>query len=173
MDPAPLILLFVAAGLAVLYFAGKQLLKKEENRKRNLNLLLLAVLIHCAVFCTAWNLLAKSAPRADPLYIHAIAGGFATGDVGESAMDYLYTYPHQAGQALLLELVYRIFGYENFLAFRTLNTLGVLLLVFCGYRITGLLYENDRAKVNYLLLAAGCIPVLILSLIHISEPTRP
>lgn len=161
MDPAPLILLFVAAGLAVLYFAGKQLLKKEENRKRNLNLLLLAVLIHCAVFCTAWNLLAKSALRADPLYIHAIAGGFATGDVGESAMDYLYTYPHQAGQALLLELVYRIFGYENFLAFRTLNTLGVLLLVFCGYRITGLLYENDRAKVNYLLLAAGCIPMLI------------
>lgn len=84
MDPAPLILLFVAVGLAVLYFAGKQLLKKEENRKRNLNLLLLAVLIHCAVFCTAWNLLAKSALRADPLYIHALAGGFATGDVGRA-----------------------------------------------------------------------------------------
>ncbi len=161
MDPVPLILLFVAAGLAVLYFAGRQILKKEENRKKNLNRLLLAVLVYCAVFCTAWNLLAKSALRADPLYLHAIAGGFATGDIGESALDYLYTYPHQAGQALLLELVYRIFGYENLLAFRMLNTLGVLVLVTCGYRITGLLYENDRAKVNYLLLAAGCIPVLI------------
>ncbi len=161
MDPVPLILIFAAAVLVILYFAGRQILKKEENRKRNLNLLLLAVLLHCAVFCTVWNLLAKSALRADPLYIHAIAGGFATGDVGESAMDYLYTYPHQAGQALLLEVVYRIFGYENFLAFRLLNTLGVLVLVCCGYRITGLLYENDRAKVHYLLLAAGCIPVLI------------
>ena len=28
-----------------------------------------AVLLHCAVFCTAWNLLAQSALRADPLYI--------------------------------------------------------------------------------------------------------
>lgn len=160
-DPVLLMLLFVAASLVFLTFAGRLILKKEEQRKRNLNLLLFAVLGYCGVFCIAWNLLAKSALRSDPLYLHAIAGGFATGDVGESAMDYLYTYPHQAGQALLLEVVYRIFGYENLFAFRMLNTLGVLVLVFSGYRITGLLYENDRAKVNYLLLAAGCLPLLI------------
>ena len=160
-DPVPLILAFTAAGVLVLGLAGRLLLKKETVRGRNLNLLLGAVLLHCAVFCTAWNLLAQSALRADPLYIHAIAGGFATGDVPAGAMDYLYTYPHQAGQALLLELVYRIFGYENLLAFRMLNTLGVLVFVYSGYQITGLLYEKDSVKVNFLLLAAGCIPLLI------------
>ena len=119
------------------------------------------MLLHCAVFCTAWNLLAQSALRADPLYVHVIAGGFATGDISAGGMDYLYTYPHQAGQALLLELVYRIFGYENLLAFRLLNTLGVLVFVYSGYRITGLLYEKDAVKVNFLLMSAGCIPLLI------------
>ena len=160
-DSVPLILLFVTVGLAFLFFAGRLLLKYEQNRKRNLNLLLGAVLLHCAVFCTAWNLLAQSALRADPLYVHVIAGGFATGDISESGMDYLYTYPHQAGQALLLELVYRIFGYENLLAFRLLNTLGVLVFVYSGYQITGLLYEKDTVKVNFLLLSAGCVPLLI------------
>lgn len=161
VDPVPLILAFTAAGVIILAFAGRLLLKNEIHRKRNLNLLLSAVLLHCVVFCIAWNLLAQSALRADPLYIHVIAGGFATGSVSESGMDYLYTYPHQAGQALLLELVYRIFGYENLLAFRMLNTLGVLVFVYSGYRVTGLLYEKDTVKVNFLLLAAGCVPLLI------------
>ena len=161
VDPAPLIILFVAASLAVLWMAGRWILKKEENRKRNLHILLGVVLVHCAVFCIAWNLLAKSALRADPLYIHAIAGGFAMGDVGESAMDYLYTYPHQAGQALLLELVYRVFGYENFFAFRMLNTIGVLAFVLSGYGMTEELFHSDRVKVNFLLLAAGCVPLLV------------
>ena len=39
-DPVPLILLFVTVGLAFLFFAGRLLLKYEQNRKRNLNLLL-------------------------------------------------------------------------------------------------------------------------------------
>lgn len=160
-DVMPLMLLFVLAGLLVLYGAGRLILKREENRRRNLNLLLAAVLLHCAVFCTAWNLFAQSALRADPLYIHVIAGGFATGDVSAGGMDYLFTYPHQAGQALLLELVYRIFGYENLTAFRSLNTLGVLLFVVSGYGITWQLFQRDETKVNFLLLCAGCIPLLI------------
>ena len=160
-DVMPLMLLFVLAGLLVLYGAGRLILKREESRRRNLNLLLAAVLLHCAVFCTAWNLFAQSALRADPLYIHVIAGGFATGDVSAGGMDYLFTYPHQAGQALLLELVYRIFGYENLMAFRSLNTLGVLLFVVSGYGITWQLFQRDETKVNFLLLCAGCIPLLI------------
>ena len=156
-----LILLFVAASLAALWMAGRWILKKEANRKRNLHILLGVVLAHCAVFCIAWNLLAQSALRADPLYIHAIGGGFALSDLNESAMDYLYTYPHQAGQALLVEIVYRIFGYENFFAFRMVNTLGVLVFVVSGFAITGELFRKDRAQVNFLLLAAGCVPLFV------------
>ena len=161
VDPVPLILLFVAASLAALWMAGRWILKKEANRKRNLHILLGVVLAHCAVFCIAWNLLAQSALRADPLYIHAIGGGFALSDLNESAMDYLYTYPHQAGQALLVEIVYRIFGYENFFAFRMVNTLGVLVFVVSGFAITGELFRKDRAQVNFLLLAAGCVPLFV------------
>lgn len=160
-DPALLVLLFVLLSLAGLWLAGQWILKQEANRKRNLRILLGVVLAHCAVFCIAWNLLAQSALRADPLYIHAIGGGFALSDLNESAMDYLYTYPHQAGQALLVELVYRLFGYENFLAVRLVNTLGVLVFVCSGFEITEELFHNDRAKVNFLLLAAGCIPLFV------------
>lgn len=154
-------LLFTAVGALAFYAAGQVLLRKEENRRRNMGILLGAVLLHCAVFCTAWNTLAQSALRADPLYIHAIAGGFATGDVSPGGMDYLYTYPHQAGQAFLLELVYRLFGYENLMAFRSLNTLGALAFVVCGYKITEQLWHSDEAKVNFLLLSAGFLPLLI------------
>lgn len=160
-DNPLLMLLFTAAGVLAFYAAGRAILKKEENRRRNMGILLGAVLLHCAVFCTVWNMMAQSALRADPLYIHAIAGGFATGDVSPSGMDYLYTYPHQAGQALLLELVYRLFGYENLMAFRSLNTLGVLVFVFCGFKITEQLWHKDAAKVNFLLLSAGFLPLLI------------
>ena len=160
-DNPLLMLLFTAAGVLAFYAAGRAILKKEENRRRNMGILLGAVLLNCAVFCTVWNMMAQSALRADPLYIHAIAGGFATGDVSPSGMDYLYTYPHQAGQALLLELVYRLFGYENLMAFRSLNTLGVLVFVFCGFKITEQLWHKDAAKVNFLLLSAGFLPLLI------------
>ena len=160
-DPTLLVILFVLLSLAGLWLAGQWILKQEANRKRNLRILLGVVLAHCAVFCIAWNLLAQSALRADPLYIHAIGGGFALSDLNESAMDYLYTYPHQAGQALLVELVYRLFGYENFLAVRLVNTLGVLVFVLSGFEITEELFHNDRTKVNFLLLAAGCIPLFV------------
>ncbi len=160
-DPFLLILIFVLLSLAVLHFAGKWILQKEEHRKRNINYLLGVVLAHCFIFCLCWNLFAGSALRGDPLYIHALAGGFANGDVPPSAMDYLYTYPHQAGQAFLLELVYRIFGYENLLAFRMLNTVGVLAFVFCGFQVTGELFHRDEIQVNFLILSAGCVPFLI------------
>lgn len=160
-DPFVLLLIFLALSILVFFFVGKGILKNEANRKQNLNLLLGAVLIHCFLFCTGWSLLAQSALRADPLYVHAIAAGFVLNDFSPSAMDYLYTYPHQAGQALLVELVYRLFGYENLFAFRMLNTVGVLIFVYSGYQITSLSFERDEIKVNYLLLAAGCVPLFI------------
>lgn len=160
-DPFLLILLFILISLGIIFFAGKWILKKEDYRERNLKLLLGAVLLHCFIFCMCWNLLAESGLRGDPLYLHALAGGFAQGDVSSGSMDYLYTYPHQAGQALLLEIVYRIFGYENLLAFRILNTIGVMVFVFCGFQITKELFHKDEIQVNFLLLAAGCIPLLI------------
>ena len=160
-DPFVLLLIFLALSILVFFFVGKGILKNEAKRKRNLNLLLGAVLLHCFLFCTGWNLLAQSALRADPLYVHAIAAGFVLNDFSPSAMDYLYTYPHQAGQALLVELVYRLFGYENLFAFRMLNTVGVLIFVYSGYQITSLSFERDEIKVNYLLLAAGCVPLFI------------
>lgn len=159
-DPFLLILLFIFISLGIIFFAGKWILKKEDYRERNLKLLLGAVLLHCFIFCMCWNLLAESGLRGDPLYLHALAGGFAQGDVSSGSMDYLYTYPHQAGQALLLEIVYRIFGYENLLAFRILNTIGVMVFVFCGFQITKELFHKDEIQVNFLLLAAGCIPLL-------------
>ena len=160
-DPVFLLLLGVAAGFAALCLAGRLLLKNERERRRNVNLLLCAVLLHCAVFCTAWNLLAQGSLQAEPLYLHMLAEGFVTGSIPEAALDYLYTYPRQAGQAFLLELVYRIFGCGNLFAFRMLNTFGVLVFVYSGYRITELLYIKDAVKVNFLLLAAGCVPLLI------------
>lgn len=60
-----------------------------------------------------------------------------------------------------MEIVYRIFGYENFFAFRMVNTLGVLVLVVSGFAITGELFRKDRAQVNFLLLAAGCVPLFV------------
>lgn len=160
-DPFLPVLLFVVMSLVILNYVGKWILQKEEHRKRNICCLLGAVLVHCFIFCMCWNLFAGSALRGDPLYIHALAGGFANGDVPLSAMDYLYTYPHQAGQALLLELVYRFFGYENLLAFRILNTAGVLGFVFCGFQVTEKLFHRDEVQVNFLVLAAGCLPLLI------------
>ena len=37
----------------------------------------------------------------------------------------------------------------------------MLEFVYSGYQITGLLYEKDTVKVNFLLLSAGCVPLLI------------
>lgn len=60
-----------------------------------------------------------------------------------------------------MEVIYRLFGYENLFAFRMLNTAGVLVFVFSGYQIVSQLFEKDEIKVNFLLLAAGCVPLFI------------
>lgn len=139
------------------------LLKKEENRKRNLRFLLTGVLIYTLSFCVIWVLISHCEPVGDQRYLSDAAWEFTEGNfrvfTENSDTRYLYIHPHQLGYAAFLELVYTLFGGGNYLAAQLLNAGFAVLCVFAGYQITALLFADDRISIYYLLLSMGCFPL--------------
>ena len=89
---------------------------------------------------------------------------FLEGDYGRLGYSkYLYYYPFQISLAAFEELVFYLFGVNNYTAFQLLNVLEITGTVYAGYRITALLFDRRKVEVSYLLLAAVCFPFLIFS----------
>ena len=106
----------------------KQILKKEEYRERNLRILLGVVLIWSLVFGIVWVLLARSVPVSDQMMVVSSAQRFLEGDYGRLGYGkYLFYYPFQLGLAAWEELVFYLFGRDNFTNKRQ-------LLIICCYQ---------------------------------------
>ncbi len=159
-----LIVLFVCAGMLLLmYWVSEWILKKAENQKKYIRILLLLVLAYTVCFGVLWVFGAGCIPVGDQASVCTAAEGFRKGDYSMLTRDsyekYLYIHPHQLGLTALIEVIFAIFGNGNFLAFELLNCLGASVCVYSGYQIVCLLTEERRALIYYLLLSAACFPL--------------
>lgn len=75
--------------------------------------------------------------------------------------DYLYRYPFQVGFAALLELIYYLFGVENFIAFQLINILCIYVILKMLGKITGELFQNEKICRIEGLLAMGMLPLFL------------
>ena len=160
----PLTLLGAVALGGVIWWISGRISEEEEKGKRQVRALLLGVLLWCLVVGTVWVLLAASTPVADQLMITSSAERFAQGNYGRLEYGkYLFYYPFQLGLVAYMELVFKLFGLNNYIALQIFNVLGIAGSVYAGCRIVSYLFDKRRVEAIYLMLAALCFPFLIFS----------
>ena len=103
----------------------------------------------------------------------AICDGQALSDIAVEFMqgnyrafeqgEYLYSYAFQIGMTALLEIVYRIFGVQNYLAFQILNVIGTVVSLWALSKITGELFEDERVRELEAVLSMGLLPLFLFS----------
>lgn len=76
---------------------------------------------------------------------------------------YLYSYAFQLGFAALLEVIYQIFGIENFVAFQLLNIISIMVILNMLNRITGEIFEDKGIQKMEALLSFGMLPLFLFS----------
>ena len=76
---------------------------------------------------------------------------------------YMYNYSFQMGMAALLEIIYRIFGIENYLVFQILNVIGIVIFLWMLSKITGELFEDERIRRIEAVLSMGMLPLFLFS----------
>lgn len=75
--------------------------------------------------------------------------------------DYLYYYPFQLGMIAVLELIYRLFGIENYLAFQLINVVAIVMVIFMLHGITRELFEEKKVIQWELILSMGMLPLFL------------
>ena len=160
----PLTLLAALLIGGIIYAIADRVSEDGQRGKKQVQFILACVLLWCMAFGTAWVLLAVSTPVSDQAMVTSSAERFLEGDYGRLGYSkYLYYYPFQISLAAFEELVFYLFGVNNYTAFQLLNVLEITGTVYAGYRITALLFDRRKVEVSYLLLAAVCFPFLIFS----------
>ena len=77
--------------------------------------------------------------------------------------EYLYSYSFQIGLTALLEIIYRIFGAPNYLAFQILNVIAIMVFLWMLSKITEELFEDERIRRMEALLSMGMLPLFLFS----------
>ncbi|MDD6070684.1 MAG: glycosyltransferase family 39 protein [Clostridiales bacterium] len=74
---------------------------------------------------------------------------------------YLQGFPFQLGMIALLELIYRLFGIENYIAFQVLNVIAIIWIIYLLNRITWELFENEQVVKWEALISMGMLPLFM------------
>lgn len=101
--------------------------------------------------------------QADQYNVWRTAGEFIEGNYREIIWNhYLFFNPHQLGLVAFEELLYRLFGFGNYMAVRVVNVFCVIASYYALYRITMCFTHQNKAAGNFLLLALFFCPYPLL-----------
>lgn len=76
---------------------------------------------------------------------------------------YLHHYPFQLGFVAVLELVYRLFGIENFLAFQFINVIAIVVIIYLLQKITEKLFNEESVVIFEAIFSMGMLPLYLFS----------
>lgn len=76
---------------------------------------------------------------------------------------YLFNYSFQAGMVALLEIIYRIFGIENYLVFQMINVISIMIFIWMLGKITDELFEEKSISRIEAVLSMGMLPLFLFS----------
>ncbi|MDR2043749.1 MAG: hypothetical protein LBQ15_05155 [Clostridium sp.] len=157
------LLLFAAA----CFVCCRWVLRRPSQRKR---LLLALVMLWCLGSGLALVVFGRSAPTADSMSVFSIAQQLAEDGYGviHPTDSYLSYYPQQVGLVLVYEAILRIWKLfptdtPAYHLLKCVNVALVCVIVFCQYRLTELLFRDDRASCVYLVLGGANVPLLFYS----------
>lgn len=79
------------------------------------------------------------------------------------AGEYLYMYPFQLGFTAIMELIYRIFGIENFIVLELINIVCVVDIIWLIPKISEELFEDEKVCKVTAILSMGLLPLFLLA----------
>ena len=155
--------LLLIAATGVLLFAVHFVIKKAGEDKHQINAARLVFGFSGLVSLTS-VLLFRCTVSADSKALSEIAIEFLQGNYQAFERgEYLYMYPFQIGLAALLELIYRIFGIENFIVFQLINVVCIQLIICTLNKITWELFEDERISRIEAFLSMGMLPLFLFA----------
>ena len=103
----------------------------------------------------------------------AICDGVALSDIAVAFMqnsyetfdqgEYMFNYSFQIGMAALLEVIYRLFGVENYLVFQIINVIAIIIFLWILNRITWELFEDEKIRRLESAFSIGMLPLYLFS----------
>lgn len=157
-DSLLLNLLFCAVLFGSLKLCADFVAKKMEKRR---TVLLLLTMLYTFGLSLGWAAVSRSFPTADQASVYYGAKHFAADYFAEITEkgSYFSCYPHQMGLALFYELILRLFHTESFHLLQGVNAVCNCITVFSLYRITGLIFKEQKVSVYFLLFTLLCFPL--------------
>lgn len=132
----PFFLLFVLGAL-VLY-------KKRLLEKTSLKSLQIGSACYTFIFCLVTIYIFHCGATCDAGHVNEITKTFMTGDYSlPFTWEYLQIYPFQIEMVAYFQLIYSLFGVENFFAFQLINTICIVLVMFMLQSITYEIFEDE------------------------------
>lgn len=150
-------LLLAGIGIAVLAIAiYRENVSRERVRKWSM--------VFSGIVCLCSILLFRAVAKCDSEALNEAAIQFLTGDFSAfKAGEYLYMYPFQLGYTAFMELIYRLFGIENYMVLQLINMCCVVRIVDLIGKITWELFEDETVHKIETYLSMGLLPLFFLS----------
>lgn len=152
----------------VLLFALLMFLKSLIKKFR-LKTVTTVLIVYVTVAGCLWVCLVKSVPMADSGRITSAAAAFAAGNysVLQSGDSYFRYFPFQLGFAFVCELLFRIFGPNNYVALGIVNVAFLDIAYLALIKLSRLIFENKAVVRITILLLASCLqPILFCTYIY-------
>lgn len=112
----------------------------------------------------AFVLMFRCVATCDSESLSQIAIAFMENNYGAFEQgEYLYSYSFQLGMTALLEVIYRLFGIEQFLVFQILNVISIMVIIGLLHKITGLLFEDESIRQMEGVLSFGMLPLYLFA----------
>lgn len=160
-EDSPLLLLALTALFLFFCFF---FFKKKEITPRLCTLLERTALVWTVIISLFIIFLFRVRVSCDSGHLSNIAIAFLNGDYSEFLGDgYLAHYPHQLGMIGLFQIVYYLFGIENFIVLQSLNVIAIFSAVYYLHRITEELFPQLQIRVILSLLCMGLLPLYLYS----------
>lgn len=100
----------------------------------------------------------------DSAHLSDIAIAFLNNDYSSLTEDgYLVHYPHQLDMIGLLQIIYAIFGIENYTVLQFLNVIAIFVTVYYLHRITEEMFHQPHIQILLSLLCIGLLPLYLYS----------
>ena len=108
--------------------------------------------------------MARAYPISDQSIVQRIASSFLDGDYSElTGEGYLVAYPQQLGIIGIIQIIYYIFGKDNYIAIMLFNVLAMAGIFNMLYKILTKMTDNIRIHNLYWVMVFGCFPLIFYS----------
>lgn len=156
----PVLLLFVFLVLILLRLWMTHLAPRLSDRAH-----LLLPLLVCAVISLYLIMAVRGLAVNDALMMDGVINRFMQGDYSDFTTPggYLYNKSHQIGYLAYEDIMYRLFGESNFLAYQLVNLAGILITLFLLPRIARELFEDRNVYILTCLLGCGMLYLFVYS----------